>query len=447
MRYLQAMILVFLVISSVAANQFDSFQLDKSKIKQIHQFNISNMSISNITDINLTDINFTDINLTNTTDNLSDINLTDINLTNITVNTTNINLTNITENLTANITNETILKSPQIITSYFYADSDLIATKDPSGINYYHKDRTNTNRITTNEESNPVNEIKTLPFGEEIQNINGERFGFTGKELDNELNYFGARYYDSSLGIFNSIDPVKENHAYTYADNNPLYYFDPDGRDIAVLDKNLLAKKNGVEIYPIQNYLTFASKFVNYASYDPSLNFDIKEGILDSDLTFIYVTNQPDGLRIGTQNLPGRAWTDARTLEVTFNFVEFKNLFESNKVAFFYDLIHESGHQVDLGNDRRKIWDERSTDLGSAVDELKVTARIHKLLALDQPYDEAKWKEIGFTKTDYKNLQQTSKMHLQHYIDKLNGFNAKEKDASKRINPSQLLTQYYGIDM
>ncbi|MBT4334715.1 RHS repeat-associated core domain-containing protein, partial [archaeon] len=54
----------------------------------------------------------------------------------------------------------------------------------------------------------------------------------TGKELDeSNLYYFGARYYDSESGRFTSVDPVKENHAYSYVNNNPVNYIDVDGRN------------------------------------------------------------------------------------------------------------------------------------------------------------------------------------------------------------------------
>jgi RHS repeat-associated protein len=66
---------------------------------------------------------------------------------------------------------------------------------------------------------------------------------FTGKERDLEsgLDYFLARYYASSYGKFLQPDPITSNvlrivnpqrlNLYSYAANNPLTYFDPDGRD------------------------------------------------------------------------------------------------------------------------------------------------------------------------------------------------------------------------
>ncbi|MBI4208943.1 MAG: RHS repeat-associated core domain-containing protein [Deltaproteobacteria bacterium] len=56
---------------------------------------------------------------------------------------------------------------------------------------------------------------------------------FTGQKFDSETNlhYYGARYYDPQLACFISIDPLKNNSPYTYANNNPLGFVDPNGRD------------------------------------------------------------------------------------------------------------------------------------------------------------------------------------------------------------------------
>ncbi len=102
---------------------------------------------------------------------------------------------------------------------YYYAGSKLIAI----GNKYQYQDRLNTN----------INS-KTLPFGQEISN--DERFSFTGKELDNDLYYFNARYYDSNLGKFTSVDPVPSEPPYAYVHNNPLMFVDPTGTQTGLLE-------------------------------------------------------------------------------------------------------------------------------------------------------------------------------------------------------------------
>lgn len=97
-----------------------------------------------------------------------------------------------------------------------------------------------------------------LPFGEELfagvglrsssshgyePPSDGVRQKFGSKERDNEtgLDHFGARYYGSIQGRFTSVDPgsLGKRHLvnpqkwnrYSYTINNPLKYFDPDGRE------------------------------------------------------------------------------------------------------------------------------------------------------------------------------------------------------------------------
>jgi len=57
----------------------------------------------------------------------------------------------------------------------------------------------------------------------------------TAKELDNETSYtyFGARYYDSDLSVWLSVDPMSDERSwvspYAYCQNNPLVLVDPRG--------------------------------------------------------------------------------------------------------------------------------------------------------------------------------------------------------------------------
>jgi len=120
------------------------------------------------------------------------------------------------------IKEDSALTSELGTTSYFYAGSKLIASKDSNGLEYKYQDRLGSDI-----------ESRQLPFGQELVN-SGNRFEFTGKELDDKsgLNYFGARYYDSNLGRFTSIDPAKEGNPYSYVANNPMNLIDPDGKKI-----------------------------------------------------------------------------------------------------------------------------------------------------------------------------------------------------------------------
>jgi RHS repeat-associated protein len=81
--------------------------------------------------------------------------------------------------------------------------------------------------------------IQYLPFGELFVSQRNtsfdSRYKFTAKELDNETNYtyFGARYYDSDLSIWLSVDPLADKapgwSPYRYGFQNPIRFIDPNG--------------------------------------------------------------------------------------------------------------------------------------------------------------------------------------------------------------------------
>ena len=64
---------------------------------------------------------------------------------------------------------------------------------------------------------------------------NGNRYRFTGKELGEEtgLYDFSARFLQTSLGRFTTIDPLAEKYPnispYAYCNGNPVNFVDPDG--------------------------------------------------------------------------------------------------------------------------------------------------------------------------------------------------------------------------
>jgi len=134
-------------------------------------------------------------------------------------------------------------------TTYIYAGSKLLATKTGEELDYHYQDRLGSDV-----------DSKTLPFGQEL--VNRERFSFTGKELDEELYYFNARYYDSNLGEFISVDPVKDNHAYSYVSNNPLMFVDPSGMSEVNLDLLETARHtDSLYALPSKDWRTVAQSF------------------------------------------------------------------------------------------------------------------------------------------------------------------------------------------
>jgi RHS repeat-associated protein len=75
------------------------------------------------------------------------------------------------------------------------------------------------------------------PYGEQALGTPKDGPGFTGHmgDADTGLVYMQQRYYDPGIGRFLSVDPVAANsgagfNRYSYANNNPYRFIDPDGR-------------------------------------------------------------------------------------------------------------------------------------------------------------------------------------------------------------------------
>jgi len=134
---------------------------------------------------------------------------------------------------------------------------------------YFHPDHLGSSSYVTDKKGNFFEMIEYLPYGEtlydEAATVDKTEFRFTSKEQDAEtgLYYYGARYYDAKLCKWISTDPILEEYMpvagnsdearrqnrrlpgmggvynptnmnlYHYAGNNPIKYYDPDGKQSA----------------------------------------------------------------------------------------------------------------------------------------------------------------------------------------------------------------------
>jgi RHS repeat-associated protein len=118
------------------------------------------------------------------------------------------------------------------------------------------------------------------PFGMQMPgrtfaDENAYRYGFNGKENDNELKRdgnsldFGARIYDSRLGIFLSTDPREEEYPnqspYVFAANNPIYLIDVNGEGPGVPPGTVLYAN-----HPYSGAAGILSEGFNAAKYSES---------------------------------------------------------------------------------------------------------------------------------------------------------------------------------
>src|SRR6185437_5618578 len=110
-------------------------------------------------------------------------------------------------------------------------------------VTYYISDHLNSARMLLAAAGWPTSSSTFYPFGQEqVATSTPNNYKFTGKERDTEsgLDYFGARYYGSSMGRFMSPDPMNAGaeesdpqswNGYAYVGNNPLANVDPTGED------------------------------------------------------------------------------------------------------------------------------------------------------------------------------------------------------------------------
>jgi len=105
---------------------------------------------------------------------------------------------------------------------------------------FYHPDHIGSSSWINDNTGRPIQHLHYLPYGEDwIAQRNTSwttPYTFSGKEKDVETGYgyFGARYYDSGLSIWLSVDPMSDKYPsmspYNYCANNPVMLVDPDGK-------------------------------------------------------------------------------------------------------------------------------------------------------------------------------------------------------------------------
>ena len=106
---------------------------------------------------------------------------------------------------------------------------------------YYLKDHLGSIKMMVDASGNVQSYNDYYPHGMTMPGRSGvmgadTRYKFTGKERDIEsgFDYFGARYYDSRIARWMSVDPLANKYPeiapYIYTHNDPINRFDPDGK-------------------------------------------------------------------------------------------------------------------------------------------------------------------------------------------------------------------------
>ncbi|GAB6010286.1 RHS repeat domain-containing protein [Dysgonomonas reticulitermitis] len=107
---------------------------------------------------------------------------------------------------------------------------------------YYISDHLGNNRVVVNASGTVIQKNHYYPFGMSFaENTVAEQglqpYKYSNKELDQmhglNLYDYSARYYESAIGRFTTVDPLAEEYyswsPYVYSYNNPIRFIDPTG--------------------------------------------------------------------------------------------------------------------------------------------------------------------------------------------------------------------------
>jgi len=128
---------------------------------------------------------------------------------------------------------------------YLYLGSLLVATLETGSDGvvrpyYQHLDTLGSPVAVTDASGAVIERSYYDPYGELRNRPLKDGIGYAGHVSDsvNSLSYMQQRYYDPSLGVFLSVDPINglqnpvaQFNRYRYANGNPYRFTDPDGRE------------------------------------------------------------------------------------------------------------------------------------------------------------------------------------------------------------------------
>ena len=130
-------------------------------------------------------------------------------------------------------------------TSYYFANNERVARKDPDGSKFYYLgDHLGSTHVVSDESGAQSEKVSYYPYGSMKERVGeGSTYLFTDQEFDDEsgLYYYDARYYNPELTRFTQPDTITQDvynpqnlNKYAYVLNNPLKYTDPTGHVVVL---------------------------------------------------------------------------------------------------------------------------------------------------------------------------------------------------------------------
>ena len=141
--------------------------------------------------------------------------------------------------VTTTFIGNTYEKTGSTVTKYYFAGGQRVAMRTGSTLYYLLGDHLGSTAITTSATGTKVAELRYKAWGETryTSGTTPTKYQFTGQYsnvADFGLMYYGARWYDGSLGRFSSADSVVGSgpqgyDRFTYVGNSPVNHTDPTG--------------------------------------------------------------------------------------------------------------------------------------------------------------------------------------------------------------------------
>ena len=208
----------------------------------------------------------------------------------------------------------------------------------------------------------------------------GYRYGFNGKENDNEVKGegnqqdYGMRIYDGRIANWFSIDPLQKKYPghspYSFVANNPILYFDLDGRD-KVVTVTYLNKDGSKTIIrkTDESYFKYKASVISTNAWDNFIEYKRANVYVDVVIDLANPKNNSYAERTGTY-YNTEFWSYSK-LSDAVSWIDSK-LFsgsESNKVKYGYQIYGSDKHNSEWQNGLPKAADgSESIDLGEMLD-------------------------------------------------------------------------------
>jgi RHS repeat-associated protein len=243
----------------------------------------------------------------------------------------------------------------------FFGGKRIARRKSTGEIDYYFADHLGTSRMVVSSTGTILDDSDFYPFGGErpaIPPTSGNAFKFTCKERDAESgnDYFGARYYASSMGRWLSpdwsakvmpvpyakLDNPQSLNLYAYVGNNPLIHVDADGH---IIDDSALKDNKKYQQWKT-NYLSHAGAQAQWDALNNNKDLTVTmkwDSKGTQSVTDGYQFNGKGQLTAATVTLAAKTGNSDYHMSAESGYVHGSTITDS-KLQSAYVVAHEFGH-------------------------------------------------------------------------------------------------------